>query len=91
MTRKSEYSCLPHAAAVAQMQARSVLRQVRVRAAPACPPEPPQKPVCRQFSRCEGCPYRGPLPPGSPALGPVLEQWDSKSSRISTEWRMLQR
>ena len=32
MTRKSEYSCLPHAAAVAQMQARSVLRQVRVRA-----------------------------------------------------------
>lgn len=38
MTRKSEYSCLPHAAAVAQMQARSVLRQVRVRAAPACPP-----------------------------------------------------
>ena len=57
MTRKSEYSCLPHAAAVAQMQARSVLRQVRVRAAPACPPEPPQKPVCRQFSRCEGCPY----------------------------------
>ena len=45
MTRKSEYSCLPHAAAVAQMQARSVLRQVRVRAAPACPPEPPQKPA----------------------------------------------
>lgn len=27
--------------------------------APGYAPEPEQKPVCRQFSRCEGCPYRG--------------------------------
>lgn len=26
--------------------------------APGYAPEPEQKPVCRQFSRCEGCPYR---------------------------------
>ena len=25
--------------------------------APGYAPEPEQKPVCRQFSRCEGCPY----------------------------------
>ena len=24
---------------------------------PGYAPEPEQKPVCRQFSRCEGCPY----------------------------------
>ena len=57
MYRKSEYSCLPHAAAVAQMQALSVLRQVRVRAVPSCSPDPPQKPVCRRISRCKDCPY----------------------------------
>ena len=34
---------------------------------------------------------QGTFASGSPALGPVLEQWDSKSSRISTEWRVLQR
>ena len=27
--------------------------------APGYAPEPEQKPVCRQFSRCEGCPYDG--------------------------------
>lgn len=26
--------------------------------APGYAPEPEQKPVCRQFSRCEGCPYQ---------------------------------
>ena len=25
--------------------------------APGYAPEPEEKPVCRQFSRCEGCPY----------------------------------
>lgn len=25
--------------------------------APVYAPEPEQRPVCRQFSRCEGCPY----------------------------------
>ena len=57
MYRKSEYSCLPHAAAVAQMQTSSILHQVRARASPSCAPEPPQRPVCHRFSRCEGCPY----------------------------------
>ena len=56
MIRKSEYHCLPHAAAVEQMQAVSILRRVRAMAAPGYAPEPEQKPVCRQFSRCEGCP-----------------------------------
>ena len=57
MIRKKEYHCLPHAAAVERMQAVSILRRVRAMAAPTCPPDPPQKPVCRRFSRCEGCPY----------------------------------
>ena len=57
MIRKNEYRCLPHAAAVAQMQAISILRRVQARAAPACSPEPPQKTVCHHFPRCEGCPY----------------------------------
>ena len=57
MIRKNEYHCLPHGAAVAQMQTISILHQVRARAAPACSPEPPQKTVCHQFPRCEGCPY----------------------------------
>ena len=57
MNRKSEYHCLPHAAAVEQMQAVSILRRVRAMAVPGYAPEPEQKPVCRQFSRCEGCPY----------------------------------
>ena len=57
MIRKNEYSCLPHAAAVAQMQAISILRRLRARDAPACSQEPPQKTVCHQFPRCEGCPY----------------------------------
>lgn len=57
MNRKSEYHCLPHATAVEQMQAVSILRRVRAMAVPGYTPEPEQKPVCRQFSRCEGCPY----------------------------------
>ena len=57
MNRKSENHCLPHAAAVEQMQAVSILRRVRAMAVPGYTPEPEQKPVCRQFSRCEGCPY----------------------------------
>ena len=57
MIRKNEYHCLPHGAAVAQMQTISILHQVRARAAPACSPEPPQKTVCHQFPRCKGCPY----------------------------------
>ena len=57
MIRKKEYHCLPHAAAVERMQAVSILRRVRAMAAPTCSPYPPQKPVCRRFSRCEGCPY----------------------------------
>lgn len=28
-----------------------------VNRAPGCAPEPVQKPICRQFSRCAGCPY----------------------------------
>ena len=58
MIRKNEYHCLPHGAAVAQMQTISILHQVRARAAPACSPEPPQKTVCHQFPRCEGCAVR---------------------------------
>ena len=57
MIRKNEYSCLPHAAAVAQMQAISILHRLQARTGPACSPEPPQKTVCHQFPRCEGCPY----------------------------------
>lgn len=57
MIRGNEYSHLPHAAAVAQMRAVSILHQLRPRAAPSCPPEPPRRPVCHQFSRCDGCPY----------------------------------
>ena len=34
---------------------------------------------------------RGPLPPGSPALGPVLERWANRSLRTSMEWRVSQR
>ena len=59
MFRENEYSHLPHAAAVAQMQTSSILHQVRARAAPIRSPEPLQKPVCHQFPRCEGCPYPG--------------------------------
>ena len=57
MIRKKEYHCLPHAAAAERMQAVSILHRVRAMATPTCLPAPPQKPVCRQFSRCEGCPY----------------------------------
>ena len=57
MSKKNEYSCPPHAVAAARMQVLSVLRRVRAGAVPSCPPEPPQRPVCHQFSRCEGCPY----------------------------------
>lgn len=57
MSKKNEYSCPPRAVAAERMQVVSVLRQVRARVAPACSPEPPQKTVCHQFSRCEGCPY----------------------------------
>ena len=57
MSKKNEYSCPPHAVAAARMQVLSVLRRVRAGAAPSCPPELPQRPVCHQFSRCEGCPY----------------------------------
>lgn len=32
-------------------------RWFHVNHAPGCTPEPEQKPICRQFSRCEGCPY----------------------------------
>ena len=59
MIRGNEYSHLPHAAAVAQMRAVSILHQLRPRAAPSCPQEPPRRPVCHQFSRCDGCPYPG--------------------------------
>lgn len=30
---------------------------LQINYAPGYAPEPEQKPVCRQFSRCEGCPY----------------------------------
>lgn len=33
------------------------IRWFRVNRAPGGAPEPVQKPICRQFSRCEGCPY----------------------------------
>ena len=32
-------------------------RRFHVSRAPGCAPEPEQKPICRQFSRCEDCPY----------------------------------
>ena len=57
MSKKNEYSCPPRAVAAERMQMVSVLRRVRARAAPTCSQEPPQKMVCHQFSRCEGCPY----------------------------------
>ena len=31
--------------------------RLHVYRAPSCAPEPVQKPICRQFPRCEGCPY----------------------------------
>lgn len=34
-----------------------ILHLFRFTNAPGCPPTPAPKPVCRQFSRCEGCPY----------------------------------
>ncbi len=34
-----------------------VLRLFQHAYAPGYAPEPEQKPICRQFSRCEGCPY----------------------------------
>ncbi len=36
-----------------------ILHLFRSSHAPGCPPSPVPKPVCRQFSRCEGCPYPG--------------------------------
>ena len=34
-----------------------ILHLFRFRYVLECPPAPAPKPVCRQFSRCEGCPY----------------------------------
>ena len=36
-----------------------ILHLFRFRHVPGCPPAPAPKPVCRQFSRCEDCPYPG--------------------------------
>ena len=36
---------------------RTDMRSFPINQAPDYAPEPEQKPVCRQFSRCEGCPY----------------------------------
>ncbi len=57
MIRKSESHRLSHAAVVEQMRVVSILRRVRAMIAPTCPQDPHPKPVCRRFSRCEGCPY----------------------------------
>ena len=40
----------------------------RVSHAPGYAPGPEQQPVCRQFARCEGCPY--PIPMGSAPISP---------------------
>ena len=44
-----------------------ILHLFRFRHVPGCPPAPAPKPVCRQFSRCEGCPY--PVMAGDRIMG----------------------
>lgn len=48
---------------------------------PSHTPEPEQKPVCRQFSRCEGCPY--------PAHGFLC--WSSEEDCMRTRMKRLNR
>ena len=47
--------------------------------APGFAPEPEQRPVCRQFSRCKGCPY--------PAHGFLC--WGSEDDCIRTRMKKL--
>lgn len=56
-------------------------RLFNINFAPGVAPEPEQRPVCRQFSRCEGCPY--------PAHGFLC--WGSEDDCIRTRMKKLNR
>ena len=56
-------------------------RLLRFSNVPGYVPDPPQKPVCRRFSRCEGCPY--------PAHGFLC--WGSGEDCLRTRMRDIER
>lgn len=81
MTTQTEYSHLPHAATVARVQAMNILRLLRTHYSPGYAPDPEPKPVCRQFERCEGCPY--------PSHGFLC--WGGESDCLRTRMEKIQK